>query len=291
MRTLRRKAATGLLLLCSLPALAHPGIGIVVDKAGNVYFTDLKQVWKLAPDGTKTVAVPNVHTHELYLDAEGNLLGEHLWYESAQQKFWHYPWKLTAHGKLERLAPPEAGFDYKYSLVRDAAGNQYLMREKRLFRLRPDGREELVAGGAATNKDGTGAVAGFTDVIWIYAARDGNLYLTDAGRLRRVLPAGEVRTLPAKFAGRKRATLWVQPRHALMGMAVDDAGNVFVANYGAGQVEKFGTDGKMTVFHRSTYPFGPTGITFSGDVAYVLEYAIDSVKVFKIAGGATTRIY
>jgi hypothetical protein len=284
-------AAVVSLVLGTLPALAHPGIGIVVDKAGNVYFTDLKQVWKIAPDGTKTVAVPQVHTHELFLDDQNDLFGEHLWYESAQDKFWHYPWRLTAQRKLERLAPPEAGFDYKYSLVRDAAGNQYLMREKRLFRVRPDGRVEFVAGGAVANKDGVGAAAGFTDVVWMHAARDGTLYLTDLGHLRRVSPSGEVRTLPARFAPRRRSAMWVQPRHALMGIAADDAGNVFVANYGAGRVEKFGADGKMSVLHRSAYPYGPTGVALRGDAVYVLEYALDSVRVFKIASGAVTRLF
>jgi hypothetical protein len=61
------------LVVVSAVAEAHPGIGIVQDRQRNIFYTDLKQVWKIAPDGRKTVAVPNVHTHELSLDAEGNL--------------------------------------------------------------------------------------------------------------------------------------------------------------------------------------------------------------------------
>ncbi|HLA68420.1 MAG TPA: hypothetical protein VJN65_01860 [Bacteroidota bacterium] len=44
------------LLGCSIAA-AHPGIGIVMDSKGNVYYTDLKRVWKIAPNGQKTIAV------------------------------------------------------------------------------------------------------------------------------------------------------------------------------------------------------------------------------------------
>ena len=43
-----------LLYLTSVTALAHPSVGIVQDSRGNVFYTDLKQVWKIAPDGKKT---------------------------------------------------------------------------------------------------------------------------------------------------------------------------------------------------------------------------------------------
>jgi hypothetical protein len=64
-------------LLCATAA-AHPGIGIVMDSRGNVFYTDLSHVWKIAPRGAKSIAVRGVHTHELYIDREDNLYGEHL---------------------------------------------------------------------------------------------------------------------------------------------------------------------------------------------------------------------
>ena len=103
---------------------AHPGWGIVVDARGNVYYTDLKQVWKIAPGGARSVVVSGVHTHELYLDAAGTLHGEHLWYDGARQKWGHYLWELTADGKLTRH-PPQSGFRTDVSFVRDSAGTMY----------------------------------------------------------------------------------------------------------------------------------------------------------------------
>ena len=67
-------------------AQAHPGVGIVQNSRGTVFYTDLKQVWKITPNGEKSVAVPNVHSHELCLDADDNLYGEHLWYEGEATK-------------------------------------------------------------------------------------------------------------------------------------------------------------------------------------------------------------
>ncbi|MEK7255004.1 MAG: hypothetical protein AAB316_09685, partial [Bacteroidota bacterium] len=105
---------------------AHPGIGIVCDSQGNIFFTDLSQVWKIAPDGSRKVAVPNVHTHEICLDAEGNLYGEHLWYEGeATDKWGHYVWRLTAAGQVEIVKDSTEGFLTDYSFVRDPAGNLF----------------------------------------------------------------------------------------------------------------------------------------------------------------------
>lgn len=49
-------------LLAGAPAQAHPGSGIVQDGRGNIFFTDLKQVWKITPDGQKSVTPPIIFT-------------------------------------------------------------------------------------------------------------------------------------------------------------------------------------------------------------------------------------
>ncbi len=55
------------LFLLTASVSGHPGVGIVMDSRGNIFYTDLKQVWKISPEGRKSIAVANVHTHELYL--------------------------------------------------------------------------------------------------------------------------------------------------------------------------------------------------------------------------------
>jgi hypothetical protein len=66
-------------LLLALPlrwAEAHPGVGIVRDRHGNVFYTDLMHVWRITPAGHKSIVVRDVHTHELAVDSLGNLYGE-----------------------------------------------------------------------------------------------------------------------------------------------------------------------------------------------------------------------
>ena len=56
-----------LLALALAPAaeIAHPAIGIVIDRQGAVFFSDTEHVWRVGPEGTKSIAVRDVDTHEL----------------------------------------------------------------------------------------------------------------------------------------------------------------------------------------------------------------------------------
>jgi hypothetical protein len=78
-------------LFSSSMARAHPATGIVVDRSGNVYFSDLETVWKLDPTGKKTVfraGVSGRHVHELSIDEEGNIFGADVSYNPARKSRW-----------------------------------------------------------------------------------------------------------------------------------------------------------------------------------------------------------
>jgi hypothetical protein len=119
-----------LILFChiTIQSFAHPGIGIVKDNKGFIYYTDLEKVWKVNPKTLhKTVVVPNVHTHELYMDANDNLFGQHSLYSGEQTNRWsHYIWKLSNTGKIETVVPLTDGFYIdNFTFVSDKNGNQY----------------------------------------------------------------------------------------------------------------------------------------------------------------------
>src|SRR6187399_2391648 len=68
-------------------AFAHPPTGIVVNKQGIVYFTDLETVWKLGINGSLTVfraGVNGRHVHELALDKDDNLVGADFSHEDSK---------------------------------------------------------------------------------------------------------------------------------------------------------------------------------------------------------------
>lgn len=116
---------------------AHPGTGIVTDSKGNLYYTDLLHVWKIAGNGNKTIAVHNVHTHELFIDKNDDLFGEHLWYNGERADTWgHFVWCLRSNGILDTIIKPTAGFLENYSFVRDSQGNMYWTQRSKISRIK-----------------------------------------------------------------------------------------------------------------------------------------------------------
>ena len=285
-----------LLALALTPAIAnaHPSWGIVVDSRGNIYYSDLKQVWRMEPSGRLTVAVPNVHTHELYVDAEDALYGEHLWYEGDRTGKWgHRVWKRTRDGTITTVIPPTEGFRRNYSFVRDREGNMYWPADPTgnengqrttIFKRSPDGRVRQMA-------------AGFQNLRVIAATPEGVIYAVDAGRLQRVSPDGSWKTMASDLEDQRgllaRATgvidraVGLDPlRHAVMGIWPDARGDVYLASTGTGAVKKVShADGSVRTVYRSRAPFAPNGITVAGDTLLVLESAPSSVRVVRVPDG------
>jgi len=275
--------ASFILYTCA-SAIAHPGVGIVQDSRGNVFYTDLSQVWKISSDGKKSVAVPNVHTHELCIDSDDNLYGEHLWYEGDATKKWgHRVWRLTRDGNLSDVIRARQGFRNDYSFVRDAAGNMYWadFNDKTVIRKRsPDGNI------------GAHATADFKDVRWMIATADGTLYLIDSGSLRRITPEGKVETIIAGLSSKNPAPDNVSQRHYLQGLWTDRDCNVYVAVSEEQAVVRVTPDRAVSVVARSPAFWHPSGGMFDREGnLWLLEYStVNSVRVRRIdkSGGERT---
>lgn len=243
----------------ALPLFAHPPVTVVVDRQGYAYYSDLNHVWRVAPDGTKTIAVPNVHTHELYLDAQGNLFGEHLWYEGERTDKWgHYVWRRGTDGKIVKVIPDRAGFLENYSFVRDAAGNMYFADR---------GRKRVQK--RAANGTTTVVASNFQNIRWMSAASDGTVYLVDKTNLVRITPRGEATVVTRRLARSPLAGM-----HSVMGLWTDRAGNVYAAVYDDDVVKRIAPDGKVTVAATSSGIWSPVGGAFApnGDLL-LLEWS------------------
>jgi hypothetical protein len=260
-----RLIVLALAAFAAVPAAAHPPVSVVVDRQGNAYYSDLQQVWKVAPDGTKSVAVGSVHTHELYLDAQGNLFGEHLWYEGERTDKWgHYLWRRSADGRVVKVIGDREGFPRDYGFARDAAGNQYWVnREKGQIEKRaPDGKVSVVA-------------RELKGMSWLISTPDATLYVIDGGDLVRVTPDGRITRLARNVGRTTLRRPQISARHMVMGLWTDRAGNVYAASHAEGKVKKIAPDGKVTVFAESSGPWSPTGGAFApnGDLL-LLEWSV-----------------
>lgn len=274
-----------LLTLCAFPLAAHPGIGIVMDFQGNVFYTDLHQVWKIASSGQRSMVVPGVHTHELALDAAGNLFGEHLWYEGDATKKWgHYVWCLARDGKVSKVIPPTEGFLTHYSFVRDGQGTMYFAEgdPRTVIRRRTDdGKVVLHSPGP------------FRDIRWMHARPDGTLYVVDGADLRRVQTDGKVRTVSRGLSEKSIAQFQVQDHHRVMGLWTDAPGNAYVAVFGGRVVKKVTPGGLVSVVARSAPPWSPTGGLIAPDGSlWLLEYSVqNTARVRRITPDGKARTW
>ncbi len=284
---------------------AHPATGIVVDRSGNVYFSDLETVWKLDAKRKKTVfraGVSGRHVHELSIDEEGNVYGADLSYNPTTKTWPSAVWKMTPAGKFTYLLEPTEHPPRGMSIWRDGAGNMYFIDQNNhtktqtlLLRRQPDGKVNTLAGSAYGQKDGSGTEANFSSVGGMAFGPDDSLYLTDGTSVRRVSMDGRVTTIAKdlNFKTREdRPTLFGGAHGNLTGLMVDANGNVYVADAGNRRLLKITNGGKVEVVYRAEPPFFPNGVFASatGDI-YVLEvgFALPSTwsgpRVRKLSAG------
>ncbi|HEX9458839.1 MAG TPA: hypothetical protein VGA84_06825 [Thermoanaerobaculia bacterium] len=266
------------LLFTAASAFAHPSVSVVIDSRGNVYYSDLTQIWRVAPDGSRSVAVPNVHSHELYLDASDTLYGENLWYNGDTPKTGgNAVWKRTSDGRISFVHPPRAGFNEDFSFVRDAAGNQYFAVHDRneVRRRSPDGRVVTIAH------------APFKDIRWMTVTPNGVVYLIDLLDLVRVTPDGKVSTMARNLSSHARDG---DDRNRVQGLWLDRAGNVYVAASADREVKRVTPSGRVDVVAHSTFPWSPSGgaIAPNGDL-WVLEYSVTNQQRVRRISPALTK--
>ncbi len=257
-----------LLLFLPLIGHTHPGVGIVKDSKGNIYYTDLHQVWKIS-NGKKTVVVPGVHTHELWIDQNDNLYGEGGYYDDKAVKFYHYLWRYHTNGQVDTaIAMKEQFIHQDFSLARDKKGNEFYIKRfvvphtdtSHIYRKSPEGKETIFATGD------------FKNVNWLHPQDDGSLYYVSNNAIYNVDALGNIslvkehvgNTNPSfKFSGNS-ITIW--------GIWKDNAGSVYAAVFSDQSIKKIDPAGNMTVVYRSTGNWAPLhGIFDNDNKLWVLE--------------------
>ncbi len=281
---------TGILLLLTSQAvvLAHPGIGIVSDSRGVIYYTDLSRVWRISPDGKKTIAVPEVHTHELWFDSLDNLYGEHLWYEGdATGKWGHRIWKRSPDGAVTDVIPSRTGFrdDYDdFHFAWDRSENMYWTDGDSVTVIR-----KRAPGGTATDL----ARRTIRRAGWMTISRSGTVFLVDGADLIAVSADGAVRTVARGVTADESGRAPADERHSVMGLWMDRQENIYVALPVRGCVKRISPDGAVTVPDRSASPWKPSGGLFAanGDL-WILEFSpANAVRARQVGPNGVPRIH
>ena len=203
--------------------------GIASDSAGNLYVVDNGTIRKITPGGTVST-----------LAGKSGVRGS-----------------SDGTGAAARFNSPSGA-------ATDSAGNVYVadMHNHTIRKITPAGVVTTLAGktGVAGSADGTGAAATFHWPTDIAIDRAGNVYVSDAATIRKVTPAGAVSTL-AGAAGIKGSTdgTGAAARFAVpRGVAVDDAGNVYVADGRDGTIRRITPAGVVTTLAGTAAVYGDT---------------------------------
>jgi hypothetical protein len=200
--------------------------GVAVDRAGNVYVAD---------SGSKHLGCMACYD-----------LGNHVIR------------KITPAGVVTTLAGTAgmqgstdgtgaaARFSDPVGVAVDGAGNVYVADSgnNAIRKITPTGVVTTLAGtaGSTGSTDGTGAAARFNDPSGVAVDGAGNLYIADTRNdiIRKITPAGAVTTLAgmAGMTGSTDGTGAAARFDSPSGVAVDSAGNIYVADTGNSTIRK-----------------------------------------------------
>lgn len=277
-----------LIFFFSLPSVeAHPGVGIVMDTMGNIFYTDLIHVWKITPDGDRIIAVKNVHTHELYIDKMDNLYGEHEYYKGENIDKWgNYVWRLSKDGVFKKIIPEVEGFLENNTLVRDPQGNSYWAKRSEGYQIinieTPGGQNSALS----THK--------FQDIRWMHFSKtDHCLYVVDHLKIKKVTSSGDVEIIAGNLKDKKPPFEGVSDRHYIFGISTHTDKTVYVATFGAKKVKKIQPNGIITTEYESEAGWSPCGVLITpNNTRWIMEFSKNNTtRIVRIDTDGTRKIY
>jgi uncharacterized repeat protein (TIGR02543 family) len=256
-----------------------PG-SIARDTNGNLYIADIvnQVIRKVSPDGKVTTFAGQAgmtgtadgpasearfnNPNGLALGSDGNLY--------IADTFNHTVRKITPSGDVSTLAGSAgqsgylngwgsaARFSYPVGVAVDTNGNVYVADTSNhtIRRITPAGLVTRVAGqpGFPGSLDGKSSPLGkagrFNNPFSLTLDSSGNIYVADYGNdtIRKITPAGAVTTIAGipGFAGSVDGTNATAQFSSPEGVAVDAAGNVFVADAGNNAIRRVTPQGVVT---------------------------------------------
>ena len=249
---------------------------LAVDHAGNIYVADTANdiIRKIAPDGTVSTLAGSSHNRG---SADGQGSAARFWapFGVAVDAFGYVYVADTANNTVRKITPDgmvstvaglagnpgdvdgtnfTARFRNPWGVAVDSLGNVFVadMSNDTIRKINTNGVVHTFAGksGVLGNADGFGNDAHFNNPFAVAVDSSDNVYVSDSANaiIRKITPGRVVTTLAgiANFAGDldgngTDARFW-NPQ----GLAVDRAGNVYVADTGNNAIRKISPQGVVT---------------------------------------------
>ena len=174
-----------------------------------------------------------------------------------------------------------ASFNLPAGVAVDILFNVYVpdFSNRRIRKITPAGVVFTLAGsGTSGSTDGTGAGASFAQPNSIAVDEEMNAYVADRGnnRIRKISPAGVVTTLAGTTVGYLDGTGTNARFDYPSGIAVDSAGNVYVADLNNSRIRKITPTGVVTTIAGSlngSVDGNGTNANFSGPQGIAIDFA------------------
>ncbi len=285
--------------------------GVAVDAAGNVYVADNynHRIRKVSPTGVVTTLAGSTQGYAdgtgaaaqcnnpsgVAVDVAGNVYVAD-WGNNRIRKVSPAGVVTTLAGSTQGYADgtgAAAKFDGPVGVAVDAAGNVYAAdsSNRRICKVSPAGVVTTLAGSTKGYADGTGAAAKFDDPAGVAVDASGNVYVADWGnnRIRKVSPVGVVTTLAGSTRGYSDGTGASAKFSNPTGVAVDEAGNVYVADWGNNRIRKVSPAGVVTTLAGSTKGYAD-GTGAAAQFSLPKAVAIDGAGTIYVGDHGNHRI-
>ncbi len=309
--------------------LNYPG-GLAVDGAGNLFIGELGRVRKVSPDGIITTVAGGGSTD---LGDGGRAIAAQLHYaarvavDSAGELFIQDQdgddvriRKVSPSGIISTVTSD--GICCGVIAV-DRAGNLFTADGNRVRKTAPNGSSTIVAGNGAYGVSGDGGPATEAQLLGLTALSvdgAGNLFIADGlffgssqFRIRKVSPNGIITTVPGGVLGSTppptgdggpatsaQLRLAAPDYGVHSGIAVDRAGNLFIADTDNHRIRKVSPGGIITTvagvgpcpvqFAKDCLPLGDGGPATSAALLFPTGVAVDSKGNLFIADRGNSRV-
>lgn len=239
--------------------------GITIDGSDNVYVADTRNyaIRKITPAGLVTTVAGNPGYGMAFKDGTG----------------------------------ATALFFMPTAIATDLSGNVYVIDKHTIRKMTPAGEVTTLAGSSerSGSEDGVGSAARFWYPQALATDRTGNIYVSDASSIRRITAAGVVTTFfPAKPVSAGSGGTSNGVSFTASGIAIDSAGNVYVADTEYSVIRKITPAGIMTTLAGdAAHPGDNDGIGTNARFNKPSGVAIDSVGNVYVAdtqNGAIRKI-
>jgi ribosomal protein L25 (general stress protein Ctc) len=257
--------ASVVLVALAIDAFGHPGSGIVVDDADNVFFTYTGQgAAKIDRGGKLTIVYDNRGGHWMCIDKAGV-------FANSQPKFFR---RVTPDGVIPAIiyadggAPLAVSSDGHLYYGAGHSGSETGPGGATVARLKPGASPDLFAPSlkAALAKVDEG-------VTGLALARDGTLLVASASSIWKLYKDGGLAPVARPvILPQAEGQVPSDAKLRLRGLGEANDGTVYVAATGHRCVLKIAPDGRVDIALRSQAPWTPTGVAVHQEDLLVLEY-------------------